>query len=60
MQKNIVVEISGGVVQAVWCPDAEFEVHILDHDDVESEHDPNVQQYYRDVANEIDNLVNCF
>jgi|TARA_Y100000592_G_scaffold42625_1_gene67750 hypothetical protein len=57
--KNVVVEVQDGIVTAVYCPDETYNVHILDLDDMEVEHDLNVQQYYQDVEQITNELVDC-
>ena len=57
MSKQIVVEVADGIVQAVYCPNESFEVHILDHDDNNSGDDVN--QYYKDVESYCVKLVDC-
>ena len=57
--KNVVVEVQDGIVTAVYCPDETYNVHILDLDDIEVEHDLNVQQYYQDVEQITNELVDC-
>ena len=57
--KNVVVEVQDGIVTAVYCPDENYNVHILDLDDMEVEHDLNVQQYYQDVEQITNELVDC-
>jgi hypothetical protein len=55
--KNIVIEISGGLIQAVYCPDETYSIHILDRDDQNV--GDEVREYYRDVEEEINNLKKC-
>ena len=57
--KNVVVEVQDGIVTAVYCPDESYNVHVLDLDDMEAEHDLNVQQYYQDVEQITNELVDC-
>ena len=60
--KNVVVEVEDGIIQAVYCPDGTYNVHILDRDDTEAagvEHDPSVLQYYQDVEEICNELVDC-
>ena len=57
--KNVVVEVEAGIVQAIYCPDETYNVHILDRDDTEVEHDPSVAQYYQDVEEICNKLVDC-
>lgn len=65
MEKNIVVEIKDGIVQAVYCPDETYIVNILDHDDWNrdagySHVDHSLDTYYRDVQNYTKQLKNCY
>ena len=55
--KNVVVEIEDGIVQAVYCPDETYDVHVLDHDNTEES--PEVVQYYQDVEEICNQLVDC-
>jgi hypothetical protein len=55
--KNIVVEVQGGLVSAVYCPDKTYSVHILDND-IEDE-SPEVEQYFKDVEEICNELVDC-
>tara|TARA_Y100001937_G_scaffold36820_1_gene52615 strand:+ start:710 stop:895 length:186 start_codon:yes stop_codon:yes gene_type:complete len=57
--KNVVVEVQDGIVTAVYCPDETYNVHILDLDDMQVEHDPNAQQYYQDVEQITNELFDC-
>ena len=59
MEKNIIVEIHHGIIQAVYCPDETYIVNILDHDDKNTIH-KSVQEYYNDLQEEIKNLKNCY
>lgn len=59
MEKNIIVEISNGIIQAVYCPDETYVVNVLDHDDEDIE-DKALQGYYEDLKDEIKNLKNCY
>lgn len=59
MEKNIIIEISDGIIQAVYCPDETYVVHVLDHND-KTVPDKSLQAYYQDVEKEIKNLVNCY
>ena len=55
--KNVVVEVEDGIIQAVYCPDETYNVHILDRDDIEAEYDTSVSQYYQDVEEICNELV---
>ena len=55
--KNVVVEIEDGIVQAVYCPDWTYDVHILDNDNTEESQ--KVTQYYKDVEEICNQLVDC-
>ena len=55
--KNIVVEVEDGIVQAVYCPDETYNVHILDMDNTEGSQ--VVSQYYKDVEEICNELVDC-
>tara|TARA_R110000824_G_C15107566_1_gene666859 strand:+ start:42 stop:221 length:180 start_codon:yes stop_codon:yes gene_type:complete len=55
--KNIVVEVEDGIVQAVYCPDETYNVHILDMDNTEGSQE--VSQYYKDVEEICNELVDC-
>jgi hypothetical protein len=55
--KNIVVEVEDGIVQAVHCPDRTYSVHILDNDNTEESQE--VVQYYKDVEEICNELVDC-
>lgn len=57
INKKIVVEVEDGIVQAVYCPNESYEVHILDHDDANSGEE--VSQYYKDVESYTVKLVDC-
>ena len=57
LNKKIVVEVQNGIVQAVYCPNESYEVHILDYDDINS--GDEVSQYYKDVESICENLVDC-
>jgi hypothetical protein len=57
MSKQIVVRVQDGIVQAVYCPNESYEVHILDHDDNNS--GDEVSQYYQDVESYCVKLVDC-
>lgn len=58
--KNIIVEVSGGVIVGVYCPDETYNVNILDHDDREAEVNQEVLNYYNDLEKEKENLVNLY
>jgi len=59
MNKRIVVELDEfGLIAGVWCPDEDYEVHILDRSDNNCGH-PDVDEYYRDVENLVKELKNC-
>ena len=55
--KNIVVEVEGGLVSAVYCPDKTYNVHILDNDN--QDESPEVEQYFKDVEEICNELVEC-
>jgi len=59
MEKNIIIEISDGIIQAVYCPDETYIVNVLDHDD-RNIPDKSLQAYYDDLKKEIKNLKNCY
>lgn len=59
MEKNIIIEISGGIIQAVYCPDETYVVNVLDHDD-RNIPDKSLRAYYEDLEKEIKNLKNCY
>ncbi len=59
MEKNIIIEISDGIIQAVYCPDETYIVNVLDHDD-KNVPDKSLQAYYDDLKQEIKNLKNCY
>jgi len=58
--KNIIVEVSDGVIVGVYCPDNTYNVNILDHDDREAEVNQEVLNYYNDLEKEKENLVNLY
>ena len=59
MDKRIVVELDEfGLVVSVWCPDEDYEVHILDRSDNNRGH-PDVDEYYRDVESLVKELKDC-
>jgi len=58
--KNIIVEVSDGVIVGVYCPDDTYNVNILDHDDREAEVNQEVLNYYNDLEKEKENLVNLY
>jgi hypothetical protein len=58
--KNIIVEVSDGVIVGVYCPDDTYNVNILDHDDREAEVNQEVLNYYNDLEKEKKNLVNLY
>tara|TARA_R100000008_G_scaffold24592_1_gene13259 strand:+ start:392 stop:586 length:195 start_codon:yes stop_codon:yes gene_type:complete len=55
--KNVVVEVQDGIVQAVYCPDETYNVHVLDYDNTEES--PEIVQYYQDVEEICNELVDC-
>ena len=57
LNKKIVVEVESGIVQAVYCPNESYEVHILDYYDINS--GDEVSQYYKDVESICEKLVDC-
>lgn len=59
MEKNIVIEIADGIIQAVYCPDETYMVHVLDNLDRDIP-DKSLQTYYDDLEKEIKNLKNCY
>ncbi len=58
--KNIVVEVEDGIVQAVYCPDESYQVHVLDWDVTKTEDDQSVADYFADVEKEKKNLKDCY
>jgi len=58
--KNIIVEVSDGVIVGVYCPDNTYNVNILDHDDREAEVNQEVLNYYNDLEKEKENLVDLY
>ena len=60
MAKNIVIEIEDGMVQSVFCPDEEYNVHVLDWDVTKIEDDQSVADYFADVEKEKKNLKDCY
>ena len=60
MTKNIVIEIEDGMVQSVFCPDEEYNVHVLDWDVTKIEDDQSVADYFADVEKEKKNLKDCY
>jgi len=59
MEKNIIIKISDGIIQAVYCPDETYIVDILDSDD-KNIPDKSLQAYYEDLEKETKNLKNCY
>jgi hypothetical protein len=58
--KNVVVKVEDGIVQAVYCPDKTYQVHILDDDkQVVGFHYQEVAKYYKDVEEICNELVDC-
>lgn len=56
--KNIVVDVSDGIVVGVHVPDGEYNVHVIDVDDYPvGGQDPLVAQYYQDVEEVKKDLV---
>ena len=60
MSKNIIVEMSDGIINAVYCPDSEYDVHILDWSVYNEDHSQSVVEYFNDVEKEKKNLVDCY
>jgi hypothetical protein len=59
LNKNIVVEISGGIITAVYCPDGSYIVDILDRDDMNIAVN-EVKEYYQDVEDMTKKMKNCY
>lgn len=60
MNKNVIIELDeDGFVVAVYCPDETYVVNVLDRNDWNS-CDENMNNYYRSLEEEIDNLKNCY
>jgi|TARA_R110000744_G_scaffold248035_1_gene364471 hypothetical protein len=57
--KNIVIDIEDGIVQSVFCPDGEYNVHVLDKN-IMDEDDESVIEYFKDVEKEKKNLKDCY
>jgi hypothetical protein len=58
MMKDIIVELDqDGFVVGVWCPDATYNVNILDRADKNLEIE--VASYYHDLEEATKELVNC-
>ena len=55
--KNIVVRVRDGLVEAVYCPDKTYSVHILDN--YTGNESPEVEQYFKDVEEICNELVEC-
>lgn len=60
-RKNVVVEMSDGVVVGVYCPDQEYDVHVIDYDTAPSlvDQDDILREYYYDVENLTESLTQC-
>tara|TARA_R110000851_G_scaffold96075_3_gene208475 strand:+ start:106 stop:288 length:183 start_codon:yes stop_codon:yes gene_type:complete len=59
MSKNIVIEMEDGIIQSVFCPDEEYNVHVVDGDKNEN-HSPSIAEYFKDVEKEKKNLKDCY
>lgn len=60
MEKNIIVEISDGIILAVYCPDETYIVNVLDHTDMETSTDNSYLAYCEDLEEQIKFLKNCY
>ena len=49
MNKNIVVEVTDGIIQAVYCPDGEYNIHILDWNAYREDDSESVLEYFEDI-----------
>jgi|TARA_B100000676_G_scaffold212599_1_gene209051 hypothetical protein len=56
--KNIIIEMSDGIIHAVYCPDKNYNIHILENDSAEM--DDLGREYLEDVEKEKKNLVDCY
>ena len=52
--------MSDGIIQAVYCPDGEYNVHILDWDTYREGDSESVLEYFEDTEKEKKNLVDCY
>ena len=60
MDKNVIIELDeDGFVVAVYCPDETYVVNVLDRNDWNSCNE-SMDNYYRSLEEEIDNLKNCY
>lgn len=60
MSKNIVIEMNDGIIQSVYCPNGEYDVHILDWNIYAEENSQSIIEYFEDVEKEKKNLVDCY
>jgi hypothetical protein len=61
MNKNVIIELDGdGFVVAVYCPDETYVVNVLDRNEWRDDCDESLDNYYRSLEEEIDNLKNCY
>lgn len=60
MNKNIVVEVTDGIIQAVYCPDGEYNIHILDWNAYREDDSESVLEYFEDIEKEKKNLIDCY
>tara|TARA_R100000008_G_C3539567_1_gene144001 strand:+ start:139 stop:327 length:189 start_codon:yes stop_codon:yes gene_type:complete len=62
MTKNIIIELNDGIIQSVYCPDEEYNVHILDWDSYGQDdcNSQSVVEYFNDVEEEKKNLKDCY
>ena len=59
--KDIIVEVDeDGFVSAVYCPDETYVVHVLDRIDQKKANTLEIQNYYKALEDEIEDLHNCF
>jgi len=60
MNKNVIIELDeNGFVVAVYCPDETYVVNVLDRNDWNG-CDESMDNYYRSLEEEIDDLKNCY
>jgi hypothetical protein len=45
---------------AVYCPDETYVVNVLDRNEWRDDCDESLDNYYRSLEEEIDNLKNCY
>ena len=57
--RNIIIEVSDGMIQAVHCPDATYVVDVLDHDAWRGA-DDCADRYFSELEKEIENMENCY